>query len=90
MARANLIKAKQRSKGYYDRRLNIVNFKLGDSVFVSKGKKSNKMEDHYTGSHEVLAILLRGSIKVSSCGKTKSTIVAPDRVRRSHIPANNA
>ena len=85
IGRINLIEAKHKSKTYYDRKLNVVHFEIGDKVMVKHGKKTGKLEDLYTGPHEVLHIFPNGTLKVSGFNKLKTMVVTPDRVHLSKI-----
>ncbi|KAL6419359.1 hypothetical protein ACFW04_011440 [Cataglyphis niger] len=56
-AHKNLIAAKERSKYYYDRKINPQNFRVGSYVFLLKEPARGKFSDQYTGPHEVIEIL---------------------------------
>ena len=47
-ARDNLISAKEKSKIYYDKKINPLELKIGDNVLLLKGGKIKKLENHYT------------------------------------------
>ena len=83
IARQNLIEAKQKSKEYYNRKINPQNFKIGDSVFLLEGGELRKFENQYSGPYEVLEILGKGNIKISI--KNKPIIVNINRLRLSYI-----
>ena len=83
IARQNLIAAKEKSKEYYDRKINPQNFKIGDSVFLLEGGELKKFENQYSGPYEVLEILGKGNIKISV--KNKPKIVNINRLRLSYI-----
>ena len=83
IARQNLIAAKEKSKEYYDRKINPQNFKIGDSVFSLEDGVLKKFENQYSGPYEVLEILGRGNIKISI--KNKPKIVNINRLRFSYI-----
>ena len=89
IARWNLIAAKEKSKEYYNRKINPQNFEIGDSVFLLEGGELQKFENQYSGRYEVLEILGKGSIKISV--KNKPKIVNINRLRLSYItpPATN-
>ena len=44
-ARENLIKAKEKSKMYHDRKINPLDIKIGDNVFLLKGGKIKKLDN---------------------------------------------
>ena len=68
-ARENLITAKEKSKMYHDRKINPLEIKIGDDVFLSKGGKIIKLDNQYTGPHEVLDVLGKGNVKINIKGK---------------------
>lgn len=70
-ARTNLIAAKQRSKGYYDRKINPQNFQIGDQVYLLREPQKGKLADQYSGPHLVLDILPNNNAKISHKGKTR-------------------
>ena len=83
IARQNLIAANEKSKEYYDRKINQQNFKIGGSVFLLEGGELKKFENQYSGPYEVLEILGKGNIKISV--KNKPKIVNINRLRLSYI-----
>lgn len=62
-ARKNLITAKERSKHYYDRKINPGNFGAGDYVYLLKEPKKGKLEDQYIGPYIILEILDSSNVK---------------------------
>ena len=85
--RENLIKAKEKSKLYHDRKINPLEIKIGDTVFLLKGEKIKKLDNQYTGPHEVLDVLRKGNVKINIKGKP--TVVHVNRIKRSHINIQN-
>ena len=83
IARQNLIAAKEKSKEYYDKKINPQNFKIGDSVFLLEGGELKKFENQYSGPYEVLKVLGKGNIKIAV--KNKPKIVNINRLRLSYI-----
>jgi len=57
-AKKHLIRSKERSKRYYDQRLNIRHFEPGDYVFFLKEPQKEKFADQYTDPNKILDILL--------------------------------
>ena len=55
-ARENLISAKEKSKLYYDKKINPLEVKIGDNVFLLKGGKIKTLDSHYTGPYEILEV----------------------------------
>ena len=82
-ARENLIWAKEKSKLYYDKKINPLEVKIGDKVFLLKGGKIKKLDSHYTRPYEELEVLGKGNVKISYKGK--STAIHINRLKRSHV-----
>ena len=55
-ARENLISAKEKSKIYYDEKINPLEVKIGENVFLLKGDKIKEPDNYYTGPYEVLEV----------------------------------
>ena len=55
-ARENLISAKEKLKIYYDKKINPLEVKIGDIVFLLKGEKTKKLVNSYTGPYEILEV----------------------------------
>jgi len=62
-ARDNLQRAKEKSKTYYDRRINPYSFKINDDVYLLK-EPTNKLGDQYTGPHKILEIVGNHNVKL--------------------------
>ena len=86
-ARENLIKAKEKSKLYHDTKINPLEIKIGDNVCLLKGGKIKKLDNQYTGPHEVLDVLGKGNVKINIKGKP--IVVHVNRIKRSHINIQN-
>ena len=78
-----MIAPKEKSKEYYDKRINPQNFKIGDSVFSLEGGELKKFENQYSGTYEVLEILGKGNVHIFV--KNKSKVFNIDRHRISYI-----
>ena len=79
-ARENLIKAKERSKKYYDRRANPCNFRVGDEVYLSKEPTKDKLSDQYVGPYIIESILPYNNVKIR-INVTKTRIVHSDKIK---------
>ena len=86
-ARENLITAKEKSKMYHDRKINPLEIKIGDNVFLLKGGKIKILDNQYTRPHEVLDVLGNGNVKINIKGEP--TVVHMNRIKRSHINIQN-
>ena len=82
-ARENLISAKEKLKIYYDKKINPLEVKIGDKVFLLKGGRIKKLDSHYTGPCEKLGVSRKGNVKISRKGKP--TLVHINRLKRSHV-----
>lgn len=56
LAQDRLFESKEKSKVWYDKKCNPVNFLLGDKVFLLKEPRKGKFDDYYTGPHEILEL----------------------------------
>lgn len=72
-ARTNLIKAKQRSKIYYDKRMNPVTFNINDNVFLINKKKKDKFDKEYLGPYKIIETLDNENVKIR-IGKTTRVV----------------
>ena len=82
-ARENFISEKEKSKVYYNKKINPLEVKMGDNVFFLKGCKIKELDSHYTGPYEILEVLGKGNVKISYKGKP--TVVHFNRLKRSHV-----
>lgn len=72
-AKSNLIKAKERSKGYYDKRMNPVTFRVDDNVFLINNKKRHKFDREYLGPYKIIEVLNNENVKIK-IGQTTRTV----------------
>ena len=63
-ARSNLDESKNRSKSYYDRKVNVQQFSPGESVYLLNEPKKGKLAPEYTGPHLVIDTII---IMLKSC-----------------------
>ena len=82
-ARVNLLSAKEKSKIYYDKKINPLEVKIGDNVFSLKGGKIKKLDCLCTGPYEVLELLGKENVKITYKGNP--TVVHINRLKRSHV-----
>ncbi|KAI4476264.1 hypothetical protein M0804_013751 [Polistes exclamans] len=78
IARQKLVRAKIRSKVYFDRKACGQNLIVGQSVYILKHPTS-KLGNQYTGPHQILDVLSKNNIKISCKNRTK--IVHKDKVK---------
>ena len=63
-ARENLITVKEKSKMSNDRKINPLEKKIVDNVFLLKGGKIKMLDNQYKGTHEVLDVLGKGNVNL--------------------------
>ena len=83
LAHDKLINAKEKSKEYYDKSSYPQEFKIGSNVFLLKGNKPGKLENHYSGPYKVLQVFENRNVKIKTEKGTK--VVHPNRLKHSHI-----
>lgn len=82
-ARKNLIKSKEKSKKYYDKRINVQNFKAGDKVYLLKEPIKNKFSDQYSGPYEIIEMLPMNNARINFKGKPR--VVHVNKLKLSKI-----
>lgn len=83
MARANLIKSKEKSKEYYDRRQNVCEFAVNDWVFILDQRSlKTKFDAEYLGPYQVLEVCNNGNLKINVRGR--ETVIHANRTKRAH------
>ena len=68
---------------YHDKKINPLEIKIGNNVFLLKGWKIKKLDNQYTGPQKVLDVLEKGNVKINIKGKP--IVVHVNRIKRSHI-----
>ena len=58
-----------------------------DNVFLLEEGKIKKLDNQYTGPHEVLDVIGKRNVKINIKGK--QTVVHVNRIKRSHINIQN-
>ena len=86
VARENIVKSKEKNKHYYDQKLVIVNFKVGDSIFLTEGGKIHKFNDQSRGPFAVAETYPDGNLKIK-IGPNHYDVVHSNRTRKSYRPA---
>ena len=84
LARKHLIKAKERSKSYYDRRINPQHFQVNDSVFLLKELKKGKLSENYSGPYKISEVLGNHNIKIFV--NRKPRVVHANKLKLAHVP----
>jgi hypothetical protein len=80
IARENLINAKSRSKKYYDKKLNVKEFKVGDYVYLLKEPRKGKLCDQYIGPYRIIQTLKNNNVKLA-ISNNKIRIVHKDKLK---------
>lgn len=79
-ARDRLQSAKERSKRYYDQKLNQQTFALGDPVYLQNNSKSSKLDPDFSGPFIVTDIPNDYNVEID-LGRGKSKVVHINRLR---------
>jgi len=82
-AKEHLTRSKERSKRYYDRRLNTRNFEPGAYVFLLKEPQKVKFSDQYTEPYKILDILLFNNVRILF--QNRPRVVHMDKIILAHI-----
>lgn len=71
-AREKLKAAKDRSKSYYDQKLNLQSYEEGDFVYLLRNDKALKLEPNYAGPFKILKFFNDNNVELELKGaKTK-------------------
>ena len=82
-AKFNLVRAKERSKEYYDKRVHSAVFRANDNVFLLNAKKVDKFSKEYLGPYRVIEILDHENVRIKIGNTTR--IVHANRLRKAAI-----
>ncbi|KAH0544262.1 hypothetical protein KQX54_002129 [Cotesia glomerata] len=85
---ANLEKAKNRSKNYYDRKQNPRTFHLNDMVLLLKEPRTSKFDPQWDGPYQIVEILSDRNVKILLKGH-KTKVVHNDKLKLAHIRVEN-
>ena len=67
-----LIVSKEKSKLYYDRFINPIEFKMGDKVWLMKERKPGKLEKfHYQDPFDIIKVNKNNNVIIDYKGKEK-------------------
>lgn len=86
-AAQRLLAAKWKSKRYYDQKLNIKSFRVGDHVLLLKEPRSSKFDPQYTG-HYVISRLLGDTNAEIQLSSDKTKIVHLNKLKLFTLPVN--
>ncbi|XP_036142126.1 uncharacterized protein LOC118645358 [Monomorium pharaonis] len=81
-AKENLDKAKQKSKTYYDKRVNAIIINPGDSVFLINNLKTNKFVTEYLGPYKVVEVMDHENVRLEINGTTR--VVHTNKLKRAY------
>lgn len=84
-ARRNLTGAKQKSKTYYDRKVNPKTFESGDLVYLLKEPQKGKLDRQYTGPHRIIQILPNHNAEIAY--KNTTRIVHTNKLKIAKAPS---
>ncbi|CAK9801703.1 Retrovirus-related Pol polyprotein from transposon 412 [Anthophora quadrimaculata] len=85
LARENLNAAKNRSKQYYDRKINNQRFSVGDRVLLLKEPRKGKFDAQYTGPHTVLEVHGNSNVRLRLSNR-KTKIVHINKLKHAKLP----
>ena len=72
-SKQKLIMSKEKSKVYYDKFINPIEFKIGDKVWLIKEPKPGKLEkDHYHGPFDIIEVNKNNNVIIDYKGKAKT------------------
>ena len=84
MVHPRLESAKKRCKVYYDRKINEMNFKVGEYIYLLNEKRSNKFVDHYEGTFKITRIPSDYNVEIIKNDGTK-VIVHMNRIKHAFL-----
>lgn len=64
VAKSNCIEKKEKNKTYYDKKAELVTFKVDDLVLLQKENRSTKLDSLWTGPHKIIEILSDTNSKI--------------------------
>jgi len=82
-ARDNLIKAKQRSKRYYDKKARPQEYETGDEVYMIKEPNRGKLSDQYSSPYRIKRTLENNNV-VLKMDRRRKRVVHTDKLKLSH------
>jgi len=80
LAKENLNAAKQRSKHYYDKKINPRMFNIGDYAYLLKEPRKNKLGDQYTGPYEIVEIYSNHNVRLK-LSRDRTRVVHSDKLK---------
>ena len=76
--------AKRRCKKYYDRKLNEMNFKVGQHVYLLKEPRISKFDDHYEGPFIINKIFNDHNVELQ-INSSKTKVVHMDKLKHAFL-----
>ena len=80
MAKTRLLEAKERSKRYYDQKLNAKDFEIGEEVYLLKEPRIGKFDDQYAGRYKIMELIGDRNAKID-LGNNKIKVVHFDKLK---------
>lgn len=77
-----MIRSKEKSKYFYDKRINLRTFSAGDFVYLLKEPLKGKLQDQYTGLHLIEEVIPPRNVRLFIQGKSR--IVHMDKLKLAH------
>jgi hypothetical protein len=86
-ARQNLVRAKEKSKHYYDKKIRPCKYKIGDKTYIIKEPKKGKLSDQYKGPYKITKILPNNNV-IIKLSERKERITHMDKLKISRTKAS--
>ena len=80
LAKIRLHAAKEKSKRFYDQKLNIQNYDVGDTVYLLNDTKSSKLDVEHSGPYKIINVFNDYNVELD-IGRGKSKIVHMNKLR---------
>ena len=79
MVSTRLLEAKERSKRYYDEKLNTKDFTVGEEVYLLKEPQIGKFDEQYAGRYTIIELIGDRNAKID-LGNNKTKVVHIDKL----------
>ena len=87
MAKMRLLEEKERSKRYYDQKLNAKNFTVGEEVYLLKEPQIGKFDEQYTGRYKIIELIGDRNAKID-LGNNRTKVVHIDKLKHACLRPN--
>ena len=80
-AHENIEQAKIRYKYYYDQKLKVENYEIGEHVYLQKEPRTSKLDDHYEGPYKITNVFNDNNIEIA-ISESKRKIAHKNKLKR--------